>query len=296
MRVILEEECLRDGLQAVERLFSLSEKMELVRLLAEAGVRRLQVGSFVNPRSVPQVANTDVLVSLVRQQYPDVLCTALVLNEKGLERAARSGLNHLSMSVSVSDSHSRKNSGCPAAEALELMTSLVRLAVGEGISVRAGLMCAFGCVDEGLVDEKVVLDAAARLAEAGAAEINLADTTGMAGPVQVRNLVRRMNSALPKVALSLHCHDTCGLGLVNLYAAYEAGVRIFDVAAGGLGGCPCVEGAAGNVATEEAVHLFRGMGVDTGIDLVQYCKVVSYFEQLLNRPLPGRGCRNLPQV
>lgn len=296
MRVILEEECLRDGLQAVDRLFSLSEKMEVVRLLAEAGVRRLQVGSFVNPRSVPQVANTDVLVSLVRQKYPDVLCTALVLNEKGLERAVRSGLNHLSMSISVSDSHSRKNAGRPATEALEMMTGLVRLAAGEGINVRAGLMCAFGCADEGVIKEEVVLDAAIRLAEAGAAEINLADTTGMAGPVQVRNLVSRIGTTLPRVQLSLHCHDTCGLGLVNLYAAYEAGVRIFDVAAGGLGGCPCVEGAAGNVATEEAVHLFSGMGVETGIDLGQYCKVVAYFEQLLARPLPGRGCRNLPQA
>ena len=294
MRVLLEEECLRDGLQAEDRLFSLSEKMEVVRLLAEAGIRRLQVGSFVNPRSVPQVANTDVLVSLVRQQYPDVLCTALVLNEKGLERAARSGLHHLSMSVSVSDSHSRKNAGRSAVDALDSMTKLVGLAVGEGITVRAGVMCAFGCVDEGQIPEELVLDAATRLAEAGAAEINLADTTGMAGPVQVRNLVRRLNSILPKVALSLHCHDTCGLGLVNLYAAYEAGVRIFDVAAGGLGGCPCVEGAAGNVPTEEAVQLFTGMGIDTGIDLKQYCKVVHYFEQLLNRPLPGRGCRHLP--
>lgn len=291
MRVILEEECLRDGLQAENRLFSLSEKMEIIRLLAEAGVRRLQVGSFVNPRAVPQVANTDVLVSLVRQQYPDVLCTALVLNEKGLERAVRSGLHHLSMSVSVSDNHSRKNSGRSSVEALESMTELIRLAVGEGISVRAGLMCAFGGPDEEMIAEEVVVEAATLLAGAGAGEINLADTTGMAGPVQVRNLVSRIGAALPRVELSLHCHDTCGLGLVNLYAAYEAGVRIFDVAAGGLGGCPCVEGAAGNVATEEAVHLFTGMGVDTGIDPSLYCKVVTYFEHLLARPLSGRGCR-----
>lgn len=294
MRVVLEEECLRDGLQAEDRLFSLSEKMELIRLLAEAGVRRLQVGSFVNPRSVPQVANTDVLVSLVRQQYPDILCTALVLNEKGLERAVRSGLNHLSLSVSVSDSHSRKHTGLPAAEALESMAEVIRLAAGEGITVRAGLMCAFGCVDEGIIAEEVVLDAAIRLAEAGAAELNLADTTGMAGPLQVRNLVSRIGAALPRIALSLHCHDTRGLGLVNFFAALEAGVRIFDVAAGGLGGCPCVEGVAGNIATEEAVHLFNSMGVDTGIDLGLYCRVVARFEQLLNRSLPGRVCRSLP--
>lgn len=295
MRVVLEEECLRDGLQSENRLFSLSEKMEIIRLLAEAGVRRLQVGSFVNPRSAPQVANTDVLVSLVRQQYPDVLCTALVLNERGAERAVRSGLKHLSMSVSVSDSHSRKNSGRPAAEALESMAELIQLATDEGIGVRAGLMCAFGCADEGAIAPEAVLDAAIRLAEAGAAEINLADTTGMAGPIQIRDLVTRVGRALPQVALSLHCHDTGGLGLVNLYAAFEAGVRIFDVAAGGLGGCPCVDGVAGNIATEDAVHLFNGMGVETGIDLGLYCKVVTYFEELLDRRLPGRGCRSLPQ-
>ena len=174
------------------------------------------------------------------------------------------------------------------------MTGLVQLAAGEGIQVRAGLMCAFGCVDEGAIPEETVVAAAVRLAEAGAAEINLADTTGMAGPVQVRNLVRRINAVVPQVALSLHCHDTTGLGLVNLYAAYEAGVRIFDVAAGGLGGCPCVEGAAGNVATEDAVQLFAGMGLETGIDLDRYCEVIHYFERLLGRPLPGRSCRNRP--
>lgn len=296
MRVVLEEECLRDGLQSENRLFSLSEKMEIIRLLAEAGVRRLQVGSFVNPRSVPQVANTDVLVSLVRQQYPDVLCTALVLNERGAERAARSGLKHLSMSVSLSDTHSRKNCGSPAREALESMSELVHLATTEGISVRAGLMCAFGCADEGAIAPEVVIDAASRLAEAGAVEINLADTTGMAGPIQIRDLLTRVGQALPQVALSLHCHDTGGLGLVNLFAAYEAGVRIFDVTAGGLGGCPCIEGVAGNVATEDAVHLFAGMGVETGIDLELYCKVVSYFEQLLERPLTGKACRRLVQA
>lgn len=293
MQVVLEEESLRDGLQAESRLFSLTEKMEIVRLLAEAGVRRLQLGSFVNPRSAPQVANTDVLAALVRRQYPDILCTALVLNEKGLERAVRSGLNHLSMSISVSDTHSLHNSGRPAAEALEAMAELIARATSEGLQVRAGLQCAFGCVTDGAIDEAIVLAAAARLAAAGASEINLADTTGMAGPHQVTSLATKVRKAHPEVDVSLHLHDTRGLGLVNIYAGYEAGVRIFDVAAGGLGGCPFIHGATGNVATEDAAHLFQGMGVATGIDLALFCRVVDYYEALLERRLPGRMNRAL---
>jgi hydroxymethylglutaryl-CoA lyase len=293
MQVVLEEESLRDGLQAESRLFSLTEKMEIVRLLAEAGVRRLQLGSFVNPRSTPQTANTDVLAALVRRQYPDILCTGLALNEKGLERAARCGLAHLSMSISVSDSHSRNNSGRPAVEALEAMVKLIARATSEGIQVRAGLQCAFGCPTEGAVDEAIVLAAAARLAAAGASEINLADTAGMAGPRQVQSMATKVREAHPKVDVSLHLHDTRGLGLVNIYAGYEVGVRIFDVAAGGLGGCPFIPGATGNVATEDAAHLFQGMGVETGIDLTLFRRVVEYYETLLERRLPGRISRVL---
>jgi hydroxymethylglutaryl-CoA lyase len=293
MQVVLEEESLRDGLQGESRLFSLTEKMELVRLLVEAGVRRLQLGSFVHPRTVPQMANTDALVALVRLQYPQILCTALVLNEKGLERAVRSDLDHLSMSVSVSDSHSRRNTGRSASKALENMCRLIGRAVAEGLRVRAGLQCAFGCSDEGDIPAAKVLATVTRMVEAGADEINLADTTGMAGPHQIKQLVARIRSAYPQVTLSLHCHDTRGLGLVNLYAGYEAGVRIFDTSAGGLGGCPFVQGAGGNVATEDAVHLFAGMGRETGIDRDLFCRVVDHYETLLERPLPGRMCRVL---
>lgn len=296
MRVVLEEESLRDGLQGESRLFSLAEKLQVVRLLANAGFRRLQLGSFVNPRSVPQMANTDVLVSLTRKAFPDLLCTALVLNEKGLERAIRCGLDHVSMSVSVSDSHSRRNVGRPAAEALESMIGLIAVAVAGGSRVRAGVQCAFGCVYEGIVPEATVLAAVEQMAAAGASEINLADTTGMAHPLQVKRLVAKVRAACPEVELSLHFHDTRGLGLLNMYTGFEAGVRLFDVAAGGLGGCPFVPGASGNVAGEDAVHLFHGMGVDTGIDLPLVCRAVDYFETLLERPLPGRMCRVLSSV
>jgi hydroxymethylglutaryl-CoA lyase len=295
MRVVLEEESLRDGLQAESRLFGLAEKMEIVRLLALAGVRRLQLGSFGNPRSVPQLANTDALVSLVQGQYPDILCTALVFNEKGLERAVRSGLDHLNVSVFVSDGDCRRHTGRSAAEVMETVTGVIARATADGVRIRAGVQGAFGCAGEGAAPEATVLAAIGLLVAAGAAEINLADTAGMAQPLQVKHLTARVREVHPDIELSLHLHDTRGLGLVNMYAGYEAGVRLFDVAAGGLGGCPSIEGAADNVATEDAVHLFEGMGVDTGIDLARICRAVDHFETLLGRQLPGRMNRVLHQ-
>jgi len=289
----LEEQSLRDGLQNEARLFSLDEKLELVGLLVEAGVKRLQIGSFVDPRRVPQMGQTEELARLVHAAWPDLVCSGLVLNAQGLDRAVGCGMRHLSLSVSVSDGHSRSNAGCSAQEALDRMVVLVRRAVGLGIGVRAGVQCAFGCASAGEVDEKTVLAAVQRLAAAGAGEINLADTAGMAHPLRVRELVARVRETVPEAVLSLHLHDTRGLGLANLFAGYEAGIRLFDVAAGGLGGCPFVQGAAGNVATEDTVHLFDRMGVVTGIDLHGLVKVVRRYEQLLGRELPGRMRRVL---
>jgi hydroxymethylglutaryl-CoA lyase len=253
----------------------------------------LQLGSFVHHRTVPQMANTDTLAALVRRQFPDLLCTGLVLNEKGLERAVRCGLNHVSMSVSVADSHSRRNVGRSAGDALETMTGLITAAIKAGIRVRAGVQCAFGGAAEEGVPEAEVLMAVRQMASAGAAEINLADTTGVAHPHQIKRLVAEVRAAVPEVVLSLHLHDTRGLGLMNMAAGYEAGVRLFDVAAGGMGGCPFVPGAAGNVASEDAVNLFHGMSVDTGIDLARLCRVVTFLETLLGRRLPGRMNRVL---
>ncbi len=293
IQVVLEEESLRDGLLAESRLLGLTEKLQVVRLLKDAGLRRLQLGSFGHPRTVPQMANTDVLVSLVRKEFPGLLCTALVPNEKGLERAIHCGLGLASMAVSVSDSHSLRSVGRPAAEALELTIALIGAAVAAGTPARAGVLCAFGCAFEGTVPEARVLDVVGQLVAAGAVEINLADTAGMAHPLQVGQLVARMRATYPAVELSLHLYDTRGLGLVNMYAGAVAGVRLFSVAAGGLGASPLFAGASGNVAGEDAVNLFHGMGLETGIDLAGLCRVVEYYENLLERELPGRMNRVL---
>lgn len=287
--VLLEDETLRDGLQVEKKIFSLEEKLRIYMSLEEAGVKRVQVGSFVHPKLVPQMADTAELIQAIRQESNgNTLLTALILNGKGLERALACRLDHLSMSVSVSDSHSRKNARKPAKEALDTMVNLIADTVVSGVSVRAGLQCAFGCVYEGEIDQNAVLDAAVKFAEAGASEINLADTTGMAHPEKVTSLVGVIQREIPEIPLSLHVHDTRGLGLVNMYAGYLAGVRTFDVCVGGLGGCPFVKGAAGNVPTEDAVNMFSALGIDTGIDIKSICSTVADVEKSLDKNLPGR--------
>ncbi len=289
--VFLEDEVLRDGLQMESRLFSLEEKIHLFHLLAEADVPRLQVGSFVNPKLVPQMGDTDILIKELWKSNPKPLLTALILNEKGLDRALASGLAHVSMSISISDTHSQKNTKRTSVEALREMVGLIAQAKKSGLQVRAGVQCAFGCVYEGRMAEGKVLKAAEAMVKAGADELNLADTTGMGQPRQVRSLVRLVQKNLPQVKISLHLHDTRGLGLTNMFVAYEEGVNIFDVCAGGLGGCPFIKGAAGNVPTEDAAHMFAAMGVETGIDLPKLMEVVEELERILARPLPGKMAR-----
>jgi len=290
--IVLEDEALRDGLQMESRIFSLEEKLEIYRILKSAGVKRIQVGSFVHPKIVPQMADTDELIRTIGKQE-DTTVSALILNDKGLERALKSGVPHVSMSVSVSDTHSRKNAHRPAAEALASMMQLIREALSAGLYVRAGLQCVFGCVYEGRIAEFAVLNAAEKMIQTGAKEINLADTTGMADPWSIRHMVEIFKKEYPDVLISLHLHDTRGLGLANMFSGYEAGVRTFDVCAGGLGGCPFVKGAAGNVPTEDAVNMFETKGISTSIDLMRICEAAAYLESVLGRRLPGRMQRVL---
>jgi len=285
--ILIEDEALRDGLQMEARIFNLDEKLQIFNMLKEAGIPRIQVGSFVHPKIVPQMADTDAFIKAIPETDRH-LVSALILNEKGLERALTSGVGHVSMSVSVSDTHSRKNARRPAAEALDAMTDLIRTALSDGLDVRAGLQCVFGCVYEGSIAEDAVLKATERMVKTGAREINLADTTGMANPMAIRSMVHKVQEAFPEIRISLHLHDTRGLALANMFAGYEAGIRIFDTCTGGLGGCPFVKGAAGNIPTEDAVHMFESMGIETGIAIDKLCDAVALLESKLDRQLPGR--------
>ncbi len=290
--IVFEDEALRDGLQMESRIFPLEEKLEIYRMLKSAGIKRIQVGSFVHPKIVPQMADTDALIRTIGKQE-DTVVSALILNDKGLERALKSGVPHVSMSVSVSDTHSRKNARRSAAEALASMTQLIREALSAGLDVRAGLQCVFGCVYEGQIAETAVFNAAEKMTQSGVRQINLADTTGMADPWSIRHMLKGFKKEYPDVLISLHLHDTRGLGLANMFSGYEAGVRSFDVCAGGLGGCLFVKGAAGNVPTEDAVNMFESMGISTGIDLSVLNEAVAFLETALGRNLPGRMKRVL---
>jgi hydroxymethylglutaryl-CoA lyase len=286
--VLIEDEALRDGLQNEKRTFSVDEKLALIAGIADAGVKRIQVGSFVHPKWVPQMANTDELFSRLPPRE-GVTYSALVLNRTGLDRAVEAGVKHLSISVSASETHSRKNANKSVSGALADIRPTIEHALDAGIAVRAGIQSALGCGYEGRVPLDRVLSIARLYGAIGVHEINIADTAGLANPRLVFEAVNAIAVAVPAgTRLSLHLHDTRGLGLANLYAGLLAGVTTFDAAVGGLGGCPFIPAASGNIATEDAAFALQEMGVETGIDWTKLCKVTTTFEQMLGRRLPSR--------
>ena len=288
-QVFIEENTPRDGLQNEAVLLSLEERVALVDALSTCGFGRIQIGSFVNPKRVPQMAHTEELYRRVRK-VPGVVYSALVLNRKGLERAAACGIPHVSLYVSASETHSLKNSNRSVADALREAIDLMGEARGHGLRVRAGVMNAFGCQFEGRVPFQRVLEIVQRFLALDVDEVSLADTAGVAHPQQVEEAVARAREICP-VPLSLHFHETYGFGLANVYAAWRAGGRHFDASCGGLGGCPFIPGVAGNVATEDVLHLFEEAGIDTGVSLVELSRVVAQLEARLGRSLPGRYAR-----
>lgn len=286
--VVLEEESLRDGLQIEKTLFTVDEILDYIKAMEAAGVRRIQVGSFVHPQRVPQMANTDKVFHELERR-PDVVYTALVLNRTGLERALKCNVGHLSVSISASETHSQKNTGRSLADSLVHIRDMIEGSVSAGITTRGGIQSAFGCAYEGPISPDVVCDIAALYDSLGVHEINLADTAGLANPKSVHDLVTRVRSVVaPTVKLSLHLHDTRGLGLANLVAGLQAGVTIFDSALGGTGGCPFIPKAAGNIATEDVAYALEQMGVHTGVDWKKLADLALAFEEKVGHPLPGR--------
>ena len=286
--VVIEDEALRDGLQIEKRLFSVEQKLDLITDIVAAGVRRVQVGSFVHPRWVPQMANTDAVFAALAP-VAGVTYTALILNMAGLERALAARVKHLSISVSASETHSQKNTNKSVADALAGIQPTIERALGEGIAVRAGIQSALGCGFEGRIPLEQVLKIARIYNDLGVGEINIADTAGLSNPKWTYEVCARVREAVrPDVRLSLHLHDTRGLGIANMVAGLQAGVTVFDAAVGGLGGCPFIPAASGNIATEDAVFALEEMGVATGIDWRRLTGVTHKLETLLGRRLPGR--------
>jgi hydroxymethylglutaryl-CoA lyase len=287
--VVLEEQGLRDGLQSERDVVPTEVKLELLDGLLGAGLRRLQVCSFVHPARVPQMADAEALcAALATRARSGVIFSGLVLNDKGVERAIEAGLSHVAASISASDTHSRKNTGMSLQQARESYVAMVRRAKGAGLSVRGGIQCAFGCRDEGPIAVDTIIALAERHLELGVDEIALADSTGMGDPGLVSEIAGRVLEKAGGRPVFLHLHDTEGLALANAFAALEIGVRHFDVGFGGTGGCPFIAGASGNVATEDLARMLHALGATTGVDVAKVSAVSAKLERRLDRRLPGR--------
>jgi hydroxymethylglutaryl-CoA lyase len=281
----------RDGLQNEPDTVPTAAKAELVERLAAAGLRRIEITSFVSPKWIPQLADADALARSVTRP-PGTVYSALVPNEAGYARLRAAELPVAAFFVSASETHNRKNVNRGITEHLERFRPVAERARADGVRLRAYVSTVCGCPYEGTVAEGAVVALVRRLDALGADEISLGDTIGVGHPRQVRALIRAVAGAIPLARVALHLHDTYGRAVANAQAGYEEGVRSFDAALGGLGGCPYAPGASGNAATEDLVDLFERAGVRTGVELDALVDASAWLERsVLRRALPGRVYR-----
>ena len=282
----------RDGFQFESRTIPTNIKLEVIENLVLAGLKHIQVTSFVNPSRVPQMADAEELVKRL-PKTDGVEYSALVLNSRGVERACRSGIKHVEISISASDTHSRKNTGMTLSQAQSARGEMIRLAKQGNMTIRAGIQCAFGCVYEGRIPPRQVLNMAGDFLDSGIDALALSDTTGMAHPASIEILLKSLLPETDNLPIILHFHDTRGLGLVNLMTALETGVTRFDTALGGMGGCPFVTGAAGNIATEDTAHLLDSLDIDTGVDIPKVARCSRQLEEFFGKSFSGKMHRIL---
>ncbi|MDR3567509.1 MAG: hydroxymethylglutaryl-CoA lyase [Syntrophobacteraceae bacterium] len=276
----------RDGLQSEPRLVSTDKKIELIERLSDAGLKRIEITSFVSPKAVPQLSDSEEVAARL-QRRPGARYCALTPNYRGLERAIRAGIDEIALFVSASETHNQKNVRMSISRSLGAFRQIGETALSRGMHMRGYVATAFGCEYEGRVSldqvEKIVVEYIAM----GVQEISLGDTTGMANPVAVGDMVRRLKPILGNTGLALHFHDTRGTGVANALAAIEEGAVIFDCSIGGLGGCPASRTASGNIATEDLVGMVHEMGISTGIDLEALIECARYAGEITGRNLPG---------
>jgi hydroxymethylglutaryl-CoA lyase len=284
--VLISEVGPRDGLQSVERIMATADKRRWITALHAAGLREIEVCSFVPARLMPQMADA---ADVVRHALtlPGLTVMALVPNRHGAQAAIEAGCHKISIPVSASQAHSLANVRKTREQMVDEVRSIVSLRDerAPAVKVEVGMSTAFGCTLQGAVPEDDVIRLAQQLADAGADEIGLSDTTGYANPRQVRRLFARLRAAVAERCGAAHMHNTRGLGLANCLAAFEEGVRTFDASQGGLGGCPYAPGASGNVVTEDLVFMFEAMGVATGVDFDALLQA----RQVLQDGLPGEA-------
>ena len=290
-KIVLHEVGPRDGLQVEKRVVPTETKADWIARLSASGLDVVQAGSFVHPGKVPQMADTDALFRRLRSDGAPgrrALLSALVLNEKGLERGLAAGVGLFCMGVSASETHSRKNTGMGTKEATRRVLAMAREALAAGKPVQVAVQSAFGCGYEGPVPEERVLGICRDYVEAGLLRISLADTAGHAHPAQVTRLYSGLLALAPGIEAACHFHDTYGVGMANVFAALEAGVTSFETSFAGLGGCPFTKVAAGNVATEDLVHALQRMNLRRDVDLAALIGVARDVAAFFGREMPGR--------
>lgn len=277
----------RDGLQNELRTLHTADKARLIDALIEAGLKRIEVTSFVSPRWIPQLADAEKLLGLLKRPE-GVTFTALVPNLRGLERAKAVGLHETAVFLSVTESHSKKNINKSVSEAIATAREVSSAALAAGMRVRCYLSTVWGCPYEGLVPVERVVEVVRRLADVGLYQLSLGDTIGIGTPLQTAEIVSEVSKILPLEQIALHLHDTRGTALANALVGLSMGITTFDSSIGGLGGCPYAPGASGNLASEDLVFMLNGLGVSSGIDLNKLVEAGALAQELIGRKLGGK--------
>jgi hydroxymethylglutaryl-CoA lyase len=294
-RVLVGEVGPRDGLQIEPEFVPTETKIRLINGLIEAGVPEIEYSSFVSPRAVPQLKDAaEVLAGIDRSRGTRMV--ALVPNAKGAERAVEAGIDEIRVFVSASESHNRKNVNRSVEDSLQGYAEVVRIAGEGGIPVSGAIATSFGCPFEGEVAVAQVGMIATRFAELGMHGVGLGDTTGMATPPLVAERCRHLKAVVPSLPITLHFHNTRGIGLVNVMAGLDEGIDRYESSFAGLGGCPFAPGATGNICTEDLVFMLHEMGIETGIDLEKLCAVAREVETVVGRSLPGQVMKAGPRL
>lgn len=278
----------RDGLQNEKTLVSVEARVAFVENLIQAGLRTLEVGSFVSPKAIPQMVNSDRVLRAV-SHHSDSVFHVLVPNEKGYDAAKAAGAKVIAVFASASEGFSKANINCSIAESIERFVPVVARAKADGVKVIGYVSCVLGCPSDGEVKPAAVATVAKRLWDIGCQEVLLGDTIGVGTPLKTRQVLRAVGSEMPMASIGMHFHDTYGQALANLYAGMEEGSRLIDSAAGGLGGCPYAPGATGNVATEDVVYMLEGMGISTGVDFPKLVAATNDICRILGKPPVSRA-------
>jgi len=277
----------RDGLQSEPQAVPTAAKIEFIQRALAAGIRRVEVTSFANPKKVPQMADAEEVLRALGAPPAGVHFIGLVLNRRGFERAVAAGCNEVGMAVVASDTFNRRNQGVSTEESIAVWLDIAREAERAGVRAQVTVSAAFGCPFEGEIAVERVVQVVQRVAEARPFEIALADTIGVGVPTQVGELVARVREAVPGIPLRCHFHNTRNTGFANVYAALQAGVRTFDASLGGIGGCPFAPAATGNIATEDLLYLLHRAGYSTGISLDAAIETAKWLQEQLGRTVPG---------